>query len=278
VVIMAKRRESPAGTQSLIRGLQLLELLSHFPNGAPLAQVADEAGMSKSTTHRLLQGLQSAGYVTPAPTPGSYRLTTKCVAVGQRALTSLNVIHVSANHLEALNLETGETVNLSMLENGEAIMIYKLEPTRGMIRTRAYIGQHISLYCSAMGKAFLAHSYPGTVQEYWKEHRDEITTHTAHTITEPAVMDREIRDIRRGGFAVDREEGELGICCVAAPIHDVMGQVKLAVSVSLTSAKLKQLGERELAGRVMATARAISAELGGAVERRGGPRGVEVAS
>lgn len=255
--------DSPSGTQSLMRGLQLLELLGNFPNGCPLARLAEEAGMSKSTTHRLLQGLQSAGYVTPAPTPGSYRLTTKCVAVGQKALSSLNVIHVAANHLESLNLETGETVNLSSLENDGAIMIYKLEPTRGMIRTRAYIGQHISLYCSAMGKLFLAYSYAGKMDEYWETYREEITTWTNHTITDPRVMEGEIEDIRKVGYAVDREEKELGICCVAAPIFDVMGQVKYAASVSLTSAKLKQFGEEALAKRVGATAREISRELGG---------------
>ena len=84
--------------------------------------------MSKSTTHRLLQGLQRAGYVAPAPTYGSYRLTAKCVAIGQKALSSLNVIHVSARHLEALNLDCGETVNLSYVENAHAITIAHVIP------------------------------------------------------------------------------------------------------------------------------------------------------
>jgi len=259
---IANGPESPSGTQSLLRGLQLMELLSNFPNGCPLAKLADEAGMSKSTTHRLLQGLQSAGYVTAAPTPGSYRLTTKCVAVGQKALSSLNVIHVSARHLEALNLESGETVNLSSIENGRAIMIYKLEPTRGMIRTRAYVGQHLLLYCSAMGKLYLAHTYAGTMALYWETCRDEIATWTKHTITDPKRMEREIQEIRKWGYAVDREENELGICCVAAPIFDVLGRVQYAVSVSLASARLKQCGEKELARKVMEAARKISEELG----------------
>ncbi len=263
-MVISKESDSPSGTQSLMRGLQLLDLLSNYPNGCPLAKLAGEAGMSKSTTHRLLQGLQSAGYVTAAPTPGSYRLTTKCVAVGQKALSSLNVIHVAARHLEALNLETGETVNLSILENDGAIMIYKLEPTRGMIRTRAYIGQQISLYCSAMGKIFLAHSYTGKIEEYWGEHADQIATWTPTTITSAKVMAREIREIRKTGYAVDREEKELGICCVAAPIFDVTGQVKYAVSVSLTAANLLRMQEEKLSQLVKATATDISRELGGA--------------
>ena len=254
---------APSGTQSLLRGLQLIELLSNFPNGCPLAKLAVEAGMGKSTTHRLLQGLQSAGYVTAAPTPGSYRLTTKCVAVGQKALSSLNVIHISAKHLETLNLETGETVNLSSLENDHAIMIYKLEPTHGMVRTRAYIGQDVSLYCSAMGKVFLAYAYTGQIDDYWAMYGDEIIPWTPNTITALDDMHRKIVEILKLGYAVDREEKELGIGCIAAPIFDVSGQVKHAVSVSLTSAKLIKLGEKALATQVMAAAAEISRELGG---------------
>ena len=255
--------DSPSGTQSLLRGLQLMELLSNYANGCPLAKLAEETGMSKSTTHRLLQGLQSAGYVAAAPTHGSYRLTTKCVAVGQKALSSLNVIHISDKHLEALNIESGETVNLSCMEDRRAIMIYKLDPTRGMIRTRAYIGQQLSLYCSAMGKLFLAHNFKGKIDEYWTSHRDEIMQLTQHTITDLKAMKKELLEIGQCGYAVDREENELGICCVAAPIFDVTGRMPYSVSVSLTTAKLRDIGEKALAEKVMTTARQISEELGG---------------
>ena len=101
---MAQEKERPAGSQSLFRGLMLIEILSNYPNGCPLAHLSELAGLNKSTVHRLLQGLQSCGYVTTAPAAGSYRLTTKFIAVGQKALSSLNIIHIAAPHLEALNI------------------------------------------------------------------------------------------------------------------------------------------------------------------------------
>ena len=82
---MAQEKERPAGSQSLFRGLMLIEILSNYPNGCPLAHLSELAGLNKSTVHRLLQGLQSCGYVTTAPAAGSYRLTTKFIAVGQKA-------------------------------------------------------------------------------------------------------------------------------------------------------------------------------------------------
>lgn len=126
---MAQEKERPAGSQSLFRGLMLIEILSNYPNGCPLAHLSELAGLNKSTVHRLLQGLQSCGYVTTAPAAGSYRLTTKFIAVGQKALSSLNIIHIAAPHLEALNIATGETINFSSREDDHAILIYKLEPT-----------------------------------------------------------------------------------------------------------------------------------------------------
>lgn len=226
-------KEKPAGSQSLFRGLMLIEILSNYPNGCPLAHLSELAGLNKSTVHRLLQGLQSCGYVTPAPAAGSYRLTTKFIAVGQKALSSLNIIHVAAPHLEALNLATGETVNFSSREDDHAILIYKLEPTTGMLRTRAYIGQHMPLYCSAMGKIYMAFGQPDYVASYWESHKDQIQPLTRNTITDLPAMYDELAQIRETSMAMDREENELGVSCIAVPVFDIHHRVPYAISISL---------------------------------------------
>ncbi len=252
----------PLGSQSLFRGLQLIEILSDYPNGCPLARIAELACMNKSTVHRLLQGLAGCGYVTPAQQPGSYRLTTKFIAVGQKALSSLNVLHVAAPHLEALNLNVGETVNFSTREDDHAILIYKLEPTTGMMRTRAYIGQHMPLHSSAMGKIFMAYGaedYPG---EYWQTHHHLIRPLTANTIIELDRMEQELAEIRHHGLAMDREENELGVSCVSAPVFDIQQRVAYAVSISLSMARLQQIGMAALVTPLRETAQHISRELG----------------
>ncbi|WP_455813786.1 IclR family transcriptional regulator [Pseudomonas graminis] len=256
------KKDKPLGTQSLFRGLQLIELLSNYPNGCPLAHLSELSGMNKSTVHRLLQGLHSSGYVTQAPSPGSYRLTTKFISVGQKALSSLNVIHVAAPHLEKLNLEVGETVNFSSREDDHVILIYKLEPTTGMMRTRAYIGQHMPLYCSAMGKIFMAWGSEEYPAHYWQSHQDTIQPLTKNTITTLPEMLEELKNIRQQQTAMDREENELGVSCIAAPVFDIQQRVPFAVSVSLPTAKLQQIGVKKLMAPVVATAKAISAELG----------------
>lgn len=261
-MVELKEKDIPQGNQALFRALHLIELLSNFPNGCPLAHLSELASMNKSTVHRLLQGLHVAGYVTPAATPGSYRLTTKFISIGQKALSSLNVINVAASHLEVLNLTTCETVNFSSREDDHAILIYKLEPTTGMMRTRAYIGQHMPLYCSAMGKIFLAYGQADYPQKYWSSHEEEIKQLTCNTITTLEALYHELEDIRRCGFAMDREENELGVSCVAVPVFDIHHRVPYAVSISLSTVKLNQLGLDALLIPLKRAAAEISKELG----------------
>lgn len=248
--------------QSLIRGLSLLEILSNFPNGCPLAKLSEISGLNKSTTHRMLQSLQASGYVKPTNTMGTYRLTTKCLAIGQKTLSSMNIINIASPLLEQLNLDTGETVNFSMRENGHSIMIYKLEPTTGMMRTRSYIGQHLQLYCSAMGKIFMAYDQPDYLPRYWRSNQKNIQQLTCNTITTLQGMEQELAQIRLQGYAMDAEENELGVSCIACPIFDVHGKVIYSVSISLSTARLNQLDKNTLLNHLKLTANAISLELG----------------
>ncbi|MGX2975090.1 IclR family transcriptional regulator [Ursidibacter arcticus] len=256
--------EKNSGNQSLIRGLRLLDILSNFPNGCPLAKLAEIAVLNKSTVHRLLQGLQSEGFIQPASTSGSYRLTAKCLSIGYKTLSSLNIINIAAPYLEKLNLMLGETINFSKRENDHAIMIYKLEPTTGMMRTRSYIGQNLQLYCSAMGKLYLAYETNSQyLQQYWETHQAEIQQLTTNTITTLDAMEKELSEIRISQFAMDREENELGVVCVACPIFDINNEVKYAISISMSIHKLNQIGIDIFLTELHKAAQAISEELGG---------------
>ncbi|MBB5193555.1 DNA-binding IclR family transcriptional regulator [Silvimonas terrae] len=251
----------PHGSQSLSRAFQLIEVLSGFPNGCPLARLSELVELNKSTTHRILQALSAMGYVTHAGAAGSYRLTAKLVAVGQKALSSLNIIQVAAPFLETLNLETGETVNLSHWEADHTVLIYKLEPTRSVMRTHAYIGQQSALHCTAMGKLYLAHAAEGYVERYWANARIERLTE--HTIVALDALHAELAQIRATGIAFDREENELGVSCIAAPVFDVKQRVEYAISTSLPTSRLAAQGQEALIGPIRLAARQISAELGG---------------
>lgn len=255
--------ERQSGNQSLIRGLRLLELLGNFPNGCPLAKLAELAQLNKSTVHRLLQGLQSEGFVRAAATAGSYRLSSKCLSLGQKTLSSMNVINIAAPYLEQVNLNLGETVNFSKREGEHSILIYKLEPTIGMMRTRAYIGQHQQLYCSAMGKLYLAYDdNPQALLHYWQSQQAQIKQLTCNTIVDMKNMESELESVRQAGFAMDREENELGVCCLAVPVFNHLGKIEYAVSVSAAVHRLNQNTLQDFLVELKVAASKISQELG----------------
>ncbi|HDR1021685.1 TPA: IclR family transcriptional regulator [Pasteurella multocida] len=257
-----ENNKKASGNQSLVKGLLLIDILSNFPNGCPLAKLAELSNLNKSTTHRMLQTLQACGYVKPANTVGAYRLTMKCLMIGQKTLSSLNILNITAPYLEQLNLDTGETVNLSMRDHHHAVMIYKLEPTTGMMRTRAYIGQRLELYCSAMGKIFMAHEKGHSLDDYWEKNQSNIAQLTPKTIVTQEAMSLELEKIRELGYAMDNEENERGVTCLACPIFDINGNVAYSVSISLSTARLNQIGKDVLLHHLKLAADAISKELG----------------
>lgn len=111
-----------------------------------------------------------------------------------------------------------------------------------MMRTRAYIGQHLQLYCSAMGKLYMAYDKPDYTTGYWQKNQNVIQGLTCNTITELAVMEKELQDIR-ARVCDGQEENRLGISCIACPIFNFENKVEYSLSrFSLSTLKLKQLG------------------------------------
>lgn len=248
----------------MTRGMKIIEFLSNHPNGCALGDVADGTGLNKSTTYRLIQNLVTLGYVTTAPEPGSYRLTSKFIAIGNKTYSSLNIIHIAQPHLRELNRQTGDTVKLSIREPLHSVLIFILEPTGGMFRTRSYVGQGHPLYCSGMGKCYLAFSPPGFLDKYWEQEKNNIVRFTSNTITNIEVMRQELARIREEHISYDREENEIGISCIASPIIGVDNKVDHAISITLPTNRFNDLLRMELGDRVRDTAEAISRELGGA--------------
>lgn len=100
------------------------------------------------------------------------------------------------------------------------------------------------------------------MKSYWESHQHEIQPLTRNTITELPAMFDELAHIRESGAAMDREENELGVSCIAVPVFDIHGRVPYAVSISLSTSRLKQVGEKNLLKPLRETAQAISNELG----------------
>lgn len=220
--------------QAVSRTLNLLELLAR-EGGMGVTELAAAAGLNKATVFRQLQTLVALGYAYKSRDNEKYYLTLKLAELGGRLLEQLDVRKALRPYLEQLAADTGETVHLVQLEERDIVYIDKVEPAVNSLRMVSRVGMRQPLYCTAVGKAILAEFSDEEIRRYWET--SEIRPLTPHTITRWEAFMEEIRTTRRRGFALDLEENEEGIRCVAVSLNYAPGTPPHAVSISAPASR-----------------------------------------
>ncbi|HEX6151419.1 IclR family transcriptional regulator [Nocardioides sp.] len=209
--------------QSISRAFEILEVLAQE---APvsLSTLARRAGLPLSTVHRLVGTLVSLGYVR-ADTDKRYALSPRMIHLGERSARMVS--HWALPHLARLVDELGETANLAQLDGDRVVYVAQV-PSRHSMRMFTEVGRRVDPHCTAVGKALLARLPDSRVDTLIE--RTGLVAHTPHTITTVGRLHEELATIRGAGYAVDDEEQELGVRCVAVALDD--GPLRLALSVS----------------------------------------------
>ena len=216
------------GVQSVERIFSLIEALAAHPAGASLQTLANATLLAKSTAHRLLSSLVALGYAVQDPDSGRYRLTLKMFELSSGIVNSMDIMSVAKVHLERLAQRTGEAVHLVLRDGWDIIYIYKTES--GPMRMASRVGLRSPLYCTGVGKAILACLPPQEADEIWQHSTPRKLTEK--TITTQEELHRQLEQVRSQGYAVDDEENELGIRCVAVAIPGPGGRPETAFSIS----------------------------------------------
>ncbi len=241
------------GSQTLIRGLDVIEAVA--AGAVSLQRLSETLGLTRSTTHRLAASLVERAYLRFAPREG-YRLGRQLLALGHLAQEQADIIQIARAHLEDLAHRTGDTVHLGVKEGEYALYLDKL-PGKRRVTISSRVGDRQPLTSTGLGKALmLDHG-----QTYWSERfLREHANYRPHLGFD--VWSERMVEYVRTGRAFDLEENEDQIRCVAAPLRDARGVIVGAISVS--SAALYMSDERmdELSNVVLATAHAISRDLG----------------
>jgi DNA-binding IclR family transcriptional regulator len=239
-----------------------LELLSVFSFREPrlsLADLATRTGIPRATAFRLLSTLEQSGFL--AKDHGAYQLGIKCFVLGNIVAGGLDLRETAHPHLVALRDSTRETTQIAILDHWQVVYLERmLSPFPiGVMRTRA--GAILPAYCTALGKTMLAYM-PDVEVEAWAANQ-KFPALTSRTITSARRLLKELRVIRQRGYAIDDEEREKGVRCLAAPIRNHHGDVVAAVSIAAPIDRLpRDLVDGDVAAAVVATARAISIDLG----------------
>ncbi|MFC4402749.1 IclR family transcriptional regulator [Gracilibacillus xinjiangensis] len=246
--------------QSVERTLSILESLAKFPEGLSVTQLAKEMDLAKSTTHRLLNTLSTKGYVEKNEHSGHYQLGIQCLVIASSLLNNLDIRKVAKESLQKLAETSGEVVHLCVCDSNEAVYIDKVE-SEHTLRMYSQIGRRAYMHCTGVGKALLSGFTEQEVNQLVEE--KGLPKFTETTITEQDKLQKELNTIREKGFAIDEQEHESGIRCIAAPVFDHDGMVVAAISIAGPADRVtKERVNGELAKEIVIQSKTISKKLG----------------
>ncbi|MDD2282551.1 MAG: IclR family transcriptional regulator [Eubacteriales bacterium] len=244
--------------QSVSRASAIIEALSNH-NTMGVTEIGKFLGLHKSTVYGLISTLEHEGYVQQNPQTGKYALTLKMFEIGGKVFGKLDMRKIARPHIEQIMLKHRETAHLVVPDGLEIVYIDKVECTQSM-RICSNVGKRMPFHCTGVGKVLLANMPVEQVDEILR--KKGMDAFTENTITDYNLLQKELEKIKVLGYAVDNEEAELGLRCVAAPIRDINGKVIAATSVSGPKVRMDDEKIKGIVADLMAMNEEISAKLG----------------
>jgi len=255
----ATEKRLGAGTQTLLRGLALLECVA--AGTTEVKAIATRLNTPRATVHRMLSSLVAEGYLHHVPYKG-YLLGPKLIQLGMKALEQRPLIALARPHIEALAQHTGDTVHLGVIDGDEVFYLDKISSTRGL-EMRSRVGLRMPLASTGVGKALMLGVPPSRWQELYTKSKDAGLAGREELRLIPwPKYEKQMTESLRRDWVLDLEENEIGVRCVGAPVRDISNKVVAAVSVASASQYMSDERMAELGPVVRATAHAISKELG----------------
>jgi DNA-binding IclR family transcriptional regulator len=220
--------------QSVDRAMRALMFVA--PQPRTVNEVGEHLGVHPTTALRILHTLLAWRMLDRRP-DGTYRLGAAVMELGHQALEALDIRDVAQPFMKEIHDATGETVHLAILENDHVVYVHKIE-SRHPVRMYSRIGIVAPLHCTGVAKAILAH-LPAEERERLVAKAD-LTRYTERTLTTPEALLADLAAARKRGYALDDEEHEIGIRCVAAPILHADGVVAASISVSTAGTRVNR--------------------------------------
>jgi len=260
----ALKSPEAALVQSLDRALNLIEIVSQS-DGIALTTLAQRADMPPSTVHRLLMTLAAHGFVEMHEQDQRWSIGVEAFRAGMAFQRRNNAVTLGRPVMQELMELSGETANIGIFEGDEVVFVTQVEsydPIRAFFRA----GERRSAHASGIGKVLLAHLPRETVEKVIRN--KGLPAFTENTITDPQRLFAELEAIRQRGYAIDNQERNVGMRCIAAAIFNEFGEVVAGVSVSGPAVRLSDERIDRLGPEVRRAAAKITGLIGG-IEKDG---------
>lgn len=243
--------------KSAERVLRVFELLACNTEGLTIKEISERLSFPQSSTSNLISTLFKEGYLNQDSLK-RYKLGYKLIQMGTIAMESLDISSQGIPYLKSLMKDVQETVFMALLSEGELIYVAKIDSNRS-IGTTAQPGYRKPLYCTGLGKTFLAF-LPEDEKNVILDHT-ELSSITKNTITNRQELEKELKMFVDMGYSIDNEENEEGLFCLAAPIFGADKTIQAAISVA--GPKERMINRKDyIVEKLLQTSKKISESIG----------------
>lgn len=218
--------------QGLIRGLAVIECFDEEHARMSITDVAQRTGLERATARRCLLTLAHLGYATY---DGKFfQLTPRVLNLGHSYLAATPLPRLIQPFLEELSHATSESTSAAVLEGTDILYVARAS-TRRVMSINLGAGARLPAYCTSMGRTLLA-ALPREEAQAILD-RSDIVAYTERTKADMATITTELAVVAAQGFAVIDQELELGLCSIAVPLYNAIGQVVAAINIGAQTAR-----------------------------------------
>jgi DNA-binding IclR family transcriptional regulator len=240
------------------------EILSYFrlkPEGMTLGELSQLTGLNKSTAHRLLSQLHAVGFLERIGR-GRYRIGQALFNLGLLAPQPLELRTACDPAMSKLAYETGETINLAVLDQTEILILHVVESAHEF-RMAAKVGSRRPFYLTALGKGIAAFLTQENLETLLQNLPMPLQSTAPNSIRDFSRLREELDLVKVRGYAIDNEEAVAGVRAIAAPIFKGTGEVKASISLSAPSGRIPEERVSSLAASIVKAADSVTIHLGG---------------
>ena len=242
---------------SVQHALQLFEVFrtSYDQEEFGVTELSKTLGLHKNNVFRLLATLSHYGYIEQNPASENYRLGIGIFNLGQKYISKLGFLKLARPFMEKISAEVQETVYIGILRENNAIYLDIVE-TAHPVRIVSRVGKDVPAYCTSIGKIQLAYLSEEEINTMYLGSR--LKKYTDYTIGSLPELKRHLKDVIDNDYAIDNQEFEKDVCCLAVPVKDYLGVPVAAISVA---GPVYRMTESRLIGEILPIARKYAKEI-----------------
>lgn len=240
------------------RAFAILEALDQSKSGMNIADLSRKLSIPRSTAHTIALTLERCGYLTRDASQRHCMLSAKAYMLGREAIRPERIATAAFAPMRLLSERTALTSHLAMLEENQATYIQKVQAP-GLVSVDTFVGKRTNLHCTAVGKVLLSYS-PDACRNRLLS-RSSYARYTRNTITSATMLRKELKRVEANGYALDNQEEELDIRCLAVPVFTLRGEFLAALSLSGTTAQLSEERMPGAVAKLRQTAKLVADQL-----------------